>query len=75
MENVPGTLRLLLMNLYLHDIDSDHVDLGDTLSDKGKRAKYYQLTRAGRRQLVSEQSKWVRLSAAMSRVLRLAEGE
>ncbi|MEE4013850.1 N-6 DNA methylase [Roseibium sp. FZY0029] len=36
MENVPGTLRLLLMNLYLHDLDSDHVHLGDTLSDKGK---------------------------------------
>lgn len=36
MENVPGTLRLLLMNLYLHDIDSDNVHLGDTLSDKGK---------------------------------------
>lgn len=36
LENVPGTLRLLLMNLYLHDLDSDHVDLGDTLSDKGK---------------------------------------
>jgi len=35
MENVPGTLRLLLMNLYLHDIDADHVHLGDTLSDKG----------------------------------------
>jgi len=35
MENVPGTLRLLLMNLYLHDIESDHVHLGDTLSDKG----------------------------------------
>ncbi|WP_321343080.1 N-6 DNA methylase [Breoghania sp.] len=37
MENVPGTLRLLLMNLYLHDLDSDNVDLGDTLSEKGKR--------------------------------------
>lgn len=36
MENVPGTLRLLLMNLYLHDLDSEHVHLGDTLSDKGK---------------------------------------
>lgn len=35
LENVPGTLRLLLMNLYLHDLESDHVDLGDTLSDKG----------------------------------------
>lgn len=36
MENVPGTLRLLLMNLYLHDLDSDQVHLGDTLSPKGK---------------------------------------
>ena len=44
-----------------------------TLSDKGKRAKFYQLTRPGRRQLVSEQSKWERLSAAMARVLRLAD--
>lgn len=35
MENVPGTLRLLLMNLYLHDLDSDQVHLGDTLSPKG----------------------------------------
>src|SRR5882757_11326798 len=28
------------------------------LSNKGKRAKYYRLTPAGRKQLVSEQSKW-----------------
>jgi PadR family transcriptional regulator, regulatory protein PadR len=44
-----------------------------TLSDKGKRAKYYQLTRTGRKRLVTEQSKWERLSLAMARVLRLAE--
>jgi PadR family transcriptional regulator, regulatory protein PadR len=42
-------------------------------SDKGKRAKYYTLTRAGKRQLVSEQSKWEQLSLAMARVLRIAE--
>jgi PadR family transcriptional regulator PadR len=42
-------------------------------SEKGKRAKYYQLTRAGRRQLVAEQSKWEQLTLAMARVLRLAE--
>src|SRR3981189_1746835 len=28
------------------------------LSDKGKRAKYYRLTPAGRKQLAAEQSKW-----------------
>jgi PadR family transcriptional regulator, regulatory protein PadR len=42
-------------------------------SDMGKRAKYYRLTRSGRKQLVAEQSKWEQLSIAMARVLRPAE--
>jgi transcriptional regulator len=42
-------------------------------SDKGKRAKYYSLTRSGRKQLHAEQSKWEQLSAAITRVLRPAE--
>jgi PadR family transcriptional regulator PadR len=43
------------------------------ISDKGKRAKYYRLTRSGRKQLVAEQSKWEQLSIAMARVLRPAD--
>jgi transcriptional regulator len=43
------------------------------LSDKGKRARFYQLTKSGRKQLTSEQSKWEQLSTAMARVLRPAE--
>jgi PadR family transcriptional regulator PadR len=43
------------------------------LSEKGKRAKYYRLTRSGRKQLGIEQSKWEQLSIAMARVLRPAE--
>src|SRR6267154_518655 len=31
------------------------------LSEKGKRARYYQLQRLGRKQLVSDQSKWLAL--------------
>ena len=42
-------------------------------SDKGKRAKYYELTRTGRKQLAAEQSRWEQLSLAMARVLRPAE--
>jgi PadR family transcriptional regulator, regulatory protein PadR len=42
-------------------------------SDKGKRAKYYRLTRTGRKQLVAEQSRWEQFTRAMTRVLRLAE--
>jgi PadR family transcriptional regulator PadR len=43
------------------------------MSEKGKRAKYYRLTRSGRKQLVAEQSKWEQLSLAMARVLRPVE--
>jgi transcriptional regulator len=43
------------------------------LSDKGKRAKYYRLTRSGRAQLVAGQSRWEQLSRAMARVLRPAD--
>src|SRR5438552_10365820 len=43
------------------------------LSDKGKRAKFYRLTAAGKKRLIAEQSKWEQLSEAMSRVLRVAD--
>lgn len=40
IENVPDTFRLLLMNLHLHAIDSDNLDLADTLSPAGSRAQF-----------------------------------
>ncbi len=43
------------------------------LSDKGKRARYYRLTAAGKKQLVSEQSKWQAMSRAIGLVLDPAE--
>jgi PadR family transcriptional regulator PadR len=43
------------------------------ISDKGKRAKYYRLTRSGRKQLLAERSKWEQLVAAMARVLGAAQ--
>src|SRR6267154_1962537 len=39
------------------------------LSDKGKRARYYRLTPRGRKQLVTEQSKWETFSRAMGLIL------
>ena len=42
------------------------------LSDKGKRARFYRLTRAGRKQLVAEQSKWETFSRAMRLVVNPA---
>src|ERR671937_2760952 len=40
-------------------------------SDLGRRAKFYALTRAGRRALERETANWERLAGAISRVVRL----
>ena len=40
------------------------------VSDTNRRARFYRLTAAGRKQLKQEQSDWDRLSAAISLVLR-----
>ena len=42
-------------------------------SENNRRAKYYSLTRLGRRQLETEASNWRRLSAAISNVVKLKE--
>ncbi len=41
-------------------------------SENNRRAKYYELTRSGRRQLESEAEAWRKLAAAMARVLEMA---
>ena len=41
-------------------------------SDNNRRAKYYSLTPAGRRQLERESASWERLSAAITGIVRLA---
>ena len=38
-------------------------------SETNRRAKFYQLTRAGRKQLGNETEKWERISLAMARAL------
>src|SRR5215207_1744410 len=42
------------------------------VSELGRRAKYYRLTAAGRRQLVVEAGEWERMCAAIGRVMKLA---
>jgi PadR family transcriptional regulator PadR len=39
-------------------------------SENNRRAKYYQLTKAGRRQLQEETDQWARISAAMASALQ-----
>jgi len=42
-------------------------------SELGRRAKFYSLTRLGRRQLEKEAANWERLANAISAIARLAE--
>jgi transcriptional regulator len=42
------------------------------ISDNNQRARYYTLTKTGRKQLEVEEADWDRLSSAISRVLRHA---
>ena len=41
-------------------------------SDNNRRARYYKITAAGRRQLGEEEAEWSRAADAISRVLRMA---
>jgi PadR family transcriptional regulator len=41
-------------------------------SDNNRRAKYYRVTRDGRRALQQEAAQWERLSAAITQIVRLA---
>lgn len=38
--------------------------------DTGRRARIYELTAAGRKQLATEESRWLAVTSAVSRVLR-----
>ena len=41
-------------------------------SDNNRRARYYRITAAGRRQLAEEETEWSRAADAIARVLRMA---
>ena len=42
------------------------------MTENNRRAKYYSLTRAGRKQLETEQAQWDRMSAIIALVLHSA---
>jgi len=49
------------------------ISVDEGTSENNRRAKFYRLTRAGRRQLVLETGKWDKLATAIGRILRPAE--
>jgi PadR family transcriptional regulator, regulatory protein PadR len=42
-------------------------------SDNNRKAKFYSITKAGRKQLNTEAQNWERISTVIGRVLRIAE--
>ena len=43
------------------------------VSDNNRKAKFYAITKAGRKQLAAETRNWQRISGAIGRLLRLSE--
>ena len=71
-DSTAGTLEVLDGSLYaaLHRLEERGLVEGEWgLSDKGKRAKFYSLTAAGRRHLKAETATWQRYVASVSRLL------
>jgi PadR family transcriptional regulator PadR len=51
------------------------ISVEEGTSENNRRAKFYQLTAKGRRQLAVETSKWDKLAGAIARILRPGEQE
>ncbi|MBV9880350.1 MAG: helix-turn-helix transcriptional regulator, partial [Gemmatirosa sp.] len=76
-DSTDGALEILDGALYasLHRMEArGWVTAEWGLSDRGKRAKFYVLTTAGRRQLRAETTAWDRYAAVVTHVLHTATG-
>jgi len=76
IQQVSGeVLRVEEGSLYpaLHRMEqSDWITAEWRVTKTGRRAKYYTLTAAGRRQLAQEEAAWDRVAGAVAKVLRFA---
>jgi DNA-binding PadR family transcriptional regulator len=67
------TLRVEEGSLYpaLHRMEQEGwLSASWRVTEKGRRAKFYQITTAGRAQLEAERESWLRLTRGVGRVLR-----
>jgi PadR family transcriptional regulator, regulatory protein PadR len=76
IENMSDeTLRVEEGSLYpaLHRLEeSGLIKARWTTTDSGRRARVYEITAAGRKQLESEEVRWKAITAAVGKILRLA---
>jgi PadR family transcriptional regulator PadR len=65
-----GTIYLCLIRL----VQNHWISAKWGVSENNRRAKFYSITKAGRRQLQAETSNWERLTGVIGRLLRLSPG-
>jgi PadR family transcriptional regulator, regulatory protein PadR len=65
-----GTIYLCLVRL----VNKRWISASWGTSENNRRAKYYSITKAGRKQLIAETEKWERVSGIIGRLLRLESG-
>lgn len=65
-----GTIYLCLIRL----VQKRWISAKWGTSENNRKAKFYAITRAGRKQLQTETSNWERLSGVIGRLLRLSPG-
>jgi PadR family transcriptional regulator len=63
-----GTIYLCLIRL----VQKRWVSAAWGISENNRRAKFYSLTKAGRRQLAAEAKNWARISGVIGRLLDLS---
>ena len=77
LKQVSGdVLQMSDGSLYpaLHKLENEGwITAAWQVTESGRRARFYSLTRPGRRALEKETANWERLSAAISQVVRLKE--
>jgi PadR family transcriptional regulator, regulatory protein PadR len=74
-QQTGGALEIVDAALYkaVHRLEaSGAIESEWGVSDSGRRAKYYSLTRAGRQELRAKTATWQRYVAAVSGVLKMA---
>ena len=65
-----GTVYLCLIRL----VQKGWISASWGTSENNRKAKFYALTKAGRKQLVAETSNWERVSGVIARLLKLETG-
>lgn len=68
-----GVFRVTLGSLYpaLQRLErASHIEAEWRATENNRRARYYRITRSGRKRLAFEEKDWERVSAAVTRVLK-----